>query len=110
MLSFARLLRCALACGTAVIRGGWLLALRGTVLVVGPRFAALVRDAGEELVDQALEHEGRLGELDRAAVLQVRLRAARPDADVFAPEQSLGLDARVAVVRNLRVELIDAQA
>src|SRR4051812_17233616 len=55
--------------------------------------AGLVRKAGKQLVDQALQHNGRLGLLDPAAVLEIRVRATGAETDVFAPQQPLGLDA-----------------
>ena len=62
---------------------------------------ALARHVGEELVDQALEHDRRLCELDLTALLQEGFRAARADADVLAAQQSRGLDAGVAVLGDL---------
>src|ERR1044072_8068297 len=70
---------------------------------------SLVRHVGEELVDETLEHDGRLCELDLTAILEEGFRAARADADVLAAQQSGGLDAGVAVVRYLRVLIFDTQ-
>src|SRR5690348_6456497 len=65
--------------------------------------AALAGEAREQLVDQALQNDSRLRLLDTAAVLQIRIRAARAETDVFAAEQALCLNAREAVVGNLVV-------
>src|SRR3569833_1558772 len=69
----------------------------------------LVRKIRKQLVDQALEHNGRLGLLDPAAVLEVGVRAARTEADVLAAEQTLCLDAGEAVIRNLVVLVVNSQ-
>src|SRR5437868_4188714 len=69
--------------------------------------AGLVGEAGKQLVDQTLQHNGRLGLLDPAAVLEIRVRATRAETDVFPPQQPLGLDAGKAVIRNLVVLLVD---
>src|SRR5881227_1099789 len=72
--------------------------------------ATLARVAREELVDQTLEHDGGLSLLNAAAVLEVAVESSGADADVFAPEQPLGLDAGVAVLGNLVVLGVHAQA
>src|SRR3569833_3067250 len=69
----------------------------------------LVRKIRKQLVDQALEHNGRLGLLDPAAFLEVGVRAARTEADVLAAQQALRLNAGEAVIRNLVVLVVDTQ-
>src|SRR3954466_8603074 len=48
-------------------------------------------------------------EFDLTAFLEEGFRTTRTDADVLAAQQSCGIDARVAVVRDLRVLLFDTQ-
>src|SRR5437762_10397471 len=83
------------------------LVVRALALAVATTLARVVR---EELVDQTLEHDGGLSLLNAAAVLEVAVESSGADADVFAPEQPLGLDAGVAVLGNLVVLGVDAQA
>src|ERR1700730_936309 len=72
--------------------------------------AALARVAREELVDQTLQHNGGLRLLKSAALLEVAVEPSGAEADVLAAEQPLGLDAGEAVVGNLVVLQVDAQA
>src|SRR5690349_7478776 len=74
------------------------------------RIATLVGEAGEELVDEALEHDGGLRLIDVAAVLEKGVGAAGVQADVLASEQALRLDARKAVIGNLFELRIDPHA
>src|SRR6516225_11996045 len=69
---------------------------------------AAARVVGKELVDDALEHNGRLCLIDVAAILEEGVRTSGTQADVFAAEQPLRLDAGEAVIRNLVVLRIDA--
>src|SRR5215207_8892989 len=68
---------------------------------------ALAGHVREELVHQAFQHDRGLRELDLTAVFQIGFRAARAQADVFPAEQALGLDARVAVLRNFVESRVD---
>src|SRR5262249_38192579 len=69
---------------------------------------ARARVVGKELVDDALQHDRRLCLIDIAAVLEEGVGTSRAEADVLAAEQSLGLDAGVAVIGNLVVLRIEA--
>ena len=60
----------------------------------------LAREIGEELVDQRLEHDRRLGELDLTVLFEESFGAARTYPHILATEQALGLDAGVAVIRD----------
>src|SRR6185437_9672026 len=71
--------------------------------------AAAAREIGEELVDEILEHDGGLSLQNLATVLQVRAEAARADSDVLSAEQPLGLDAGIAIFRNLAELRINVQ-
>src|SRR5258708_6219860 len=83
------------------------LVVRGLALTVAATLARVVR---EELVDQILEHDGGLSLVNTAAVLEVAVEPSGADADVLAPEQPLCLDAGEAVLGNLVVLGVDAQA
>src|SRR5258708_30451088 len=54
-------------------------ALIGTVLTIALGAAALVRETREQLVDQALQDNGRLSLVHPAAVLEVGVRTARAE-------------------------------
>src|SRR6185369_4842029 len=82
----------------------------GTGLTIALGAAALVRETCEQLVDQALQDNGRLRLINAAAVLEVGVRATRAEADVLATEQALRLNAGEAVIGNLVVLLVNAQA
>src|ERR1700730_15219296 len=81
--------------------------VRGLALAVA---ATLARVAGEELVDQTLQHNGGLSLLNAAALLEVAVEPSGADADVLAAEQPLRLDAGKAVLGNLLVLWVVAQA
>src|SRR5205814_10546223 len=81
-------------------------AVLATVLATA---AALVREIREQLVDQTLEHNGRLGLLYPAAFLEAGVRTARAKADVLAAQQTLRLNTGEAVVRNFVVLVVDTQ-
>src|SRR6267143_5359158 len=72
--------------------------------------ATLTRVAREEFVDQTLEHDGGLSLVNAAAVLEITVESPGADADVLAAEQPLSLDAGVAVLGDLLVLGVDAQA
>src|ERR1700674_6125790 len=74
--------------------------VRGLALAVAATLARVVR---EELVDQTLKHNGGLGLVNAAAVLEVAVEPSGADADVLAAEQPLCLDAGEAVLGNLLV-------
>src|SRR4051812_8007923 len=71
--------------------------------------ARLVRKIREQLVDQTLQHNGRLGLLNPAAFLEVGVRATWTEADVLAAQQALRLDTRKTVIRDLVVLIVDTQ-
>src|SRR5258706_7960506 len=62
-----------------------------------------LRKIRQELADQILEHECRLGEIYLILVLQVSFSAPGGQADELAAQQSLSIDGCVAVRRNLVV-------
>src|SRR5215469_12941276 len=78
----------------------------GSLLVVAA--TTLGRKVGEELVDQTLENDCRLRLVDMAAFLKVGIQAPGAQADELAAEQSRGLDARKAVLRDLVVLRVHA--
>src|SRR5690348_9997407 len=92
-----------------LLRFSALIGGRGLAASTAAAAAAAAREVGEELVDQVLEHDGGLGLQDLAAVLQVRAETAWADADVLAAEQALGLDACIAIFRNLAELRINVQ-
>src|SRR5581483_6831938 len=83
--------------------------IRGLAVAAAAVAAAAAREIGEELVDQVLEHDRGLGLQNLAAVLEIRAEAARADPDVLSAEQPLGLDAGVAIFRNLAELRINVQ-
>src|ERR1700730_12401092 len=80
--------------------------VRGLALAVAATLARVVR---EELVDQALQHNGGLSLTLASPFLEVAVEPSGADADVLAAEQPLRLDAGEAVVGNLVVLGVDAQ-
>src|SRR5690242_7464639 len=94
------------------MRSGFsLLLLLGVARRTALRIAtALVGEAREQLVDEALEHDRGLRLVDVAAVLEKGVGASGIQANVLAAEQTLRLDAREAVIGNLFVLRIDPHA
>src|SRR5688500_985805 len=75
------------------------------LLLGGVAFGSL---AVEELADKLLEHDGRLGELERLAVREVRAVTPGLEPDVLLAEEARGEYRRGRVLRKL-VLLVEVQ-
>src|SRR5690606_716053 len=71
---------------------------------------AVVTTAAEQvLADQVLDDHSRLGKLDLAAIGEKRVGTAGLQADKLAAEKPGSQDARIRIVRNLVVPVVDCK-